>query len=182
MSRSIEFFLNGYGRVLIVSDLEKDNYASLDINEHSDIINMVYIRIKDDYPEAYKALDDLYAGSDRKFRIVRRFLKCNFSLNDSTPDIDADGSLRLETVLCPMKGECRYESIICDPKYNTELSDREVQVTELLVAGYTPLEIGERLFISKYTVENHRKNIYKKLKINSISQLVTFAYKNNLTK
>lgn len=42
------------------------------------------------------------------------------------------------------------------------LSDREVEIIELVTAGLTNEEIADRLSISKRTVDNHISNILKK--------------------
>ncbi|MGY5352160.1 helix-turn-helix transcriptional regulator [Wenyingzhuangia sp. IMCC45533] len=52
------------------------------------------------------------------------------------------------------------------------LSKRELQVAELLVIGLTKKEISLCLNISELTVHTHTKNIYRKLKISRISELI----------
>jgi DNA-binding NarL/FixJ family response regulator len=42
------------------------------------------------------------------------------------------------------------------------LSDREIEIIELVTAGLTNEEIAKRLEISKRTVDNHISNILKK--------------------
>ena len=42
------------------------------------------------------------------------------------------------------------------------LSDREIEIIELVTAGLTNEEIADRLAISKRTVDNHISNILKK--------------------
>jgi DNA-binding NarL/FixJ family response regulator len=42
------------------------------------------------------------------------------------------------------------------------LSDREVEIIELVTAGLTNEEIADRLSISKRTVDNHISNILRK--------------------
>lgn len=55
------------------------------------------------------------------------------------------------------------------------LTRRETEIATLVVQGYRSLQIAERLFISRYTVEQHRKNIKRKLKVHSQSELVKYA-------
>ena len=62
----------------------------------------------------------------------------------------------------------------------TSLSTREVEVLELLAQGKTNKEAGEILHLSHHTVHSHRKNIMKKLKVNSVSELVSAAYQLNI--
>lgn len=60
------------------------------------------------------------------------------------------------------------------------LSERELEIIRLVVSGLTSGEISDKLFISEHTVKTHRKNIFKKMGFNHISQLVTFAINNKL--
>jgi DNA-binding NarL/FixJ family response regulator len=55
------------------------------------------------------------------------------------------------------------------------LSARERSVLEEVARGATSKEIGERLGISPRTVESHRENIMRKLKIRSVAGLTRFA-------
>jgi DNA-binding NarL/FixJ family response regulator len=55
------------------------------------------------------------------------------------------------------------------------LTSREVQILKLLVHGLNNPQIANQLFISRFTVEQHRKNINKKLDIHSYSQLFQYA-------
>jgi len=64
------------------------------------------------------------------------------------------------------------------PVYN--LSEREVEIVRLIVNGLTSIEIADKLFISEHTVKTHRKNIFRKTGINSISQLTSFAINNQI--
>lgn len=58
-----------------------------------------------------------------------------------------------------------------------KLSEREKEVLECIASGLTTHEIGEKLFISKNTVETHRKNLLYKLKAKNTAELVNNAYK-----
>ena len=56
-----------------------------------------------------------------------------------------------------------------------ELTDREIEVMTLLVQGMNNPMIAEQLYISRHTVEQHRKNLNRKLSISSFSDLFQFA-------
>jgi len=56
-----------------------------------------------------------------------------------------------------------------------ELTEREMDVVILLSRGYTNKEMAEKLFLSKYTVETHRRNLMKKLQFKTSAQLIYFA-------
>jgi len=55
------------------------------------------------------------------------------------------------------------------------LSHRENEIFRLVAIGKSSTEISEGLFISRQTVSTHRKNIYKKLQITGITELVRIA-------
>lgn len=55
------------------------------------------------------------------------------------------------------------------------LSARESQILNLVADGLTNREIAERLFLSRYTVECHIKNIYRKLAVPSRTKAVSEA-------
>ena len=53
-----------------------------------------------------------------------------------------------------------------------KLSNREKEVMEMILDGNTSKEAAEKLSLSPRTVEVHRSNMYTKLKIRSLPQLV----------
>lgn len=61
-----------------------------------------------------------------------------------------------------------------------KLSEREMEVLDCIANGLTTQEIGEKLFISKNTVETHRKNLLYKLRAKNTAELVNNAYKRRL--
>jgi DNA-binding NarL/FixJ family response regulator len=52
------------------------------------------------------------------------------------------------------------------------LTDRELQVLDLVAQGLTNAEIAEAMTLSRLTVESHTKNIYRKLVVGSRTQAV----------
>ncbi|MBK8552129.1 MAG: response regulator transcription factor [Ignavibacteria bacterium] len=59
-----------------------------------------------------------------------------------------------------------------------ELTKTELNVLKLIAEGKTSKDIGDELFISFKTVENHRTNISHKLKIAGSNSLIKYAIKN----
>jgi DNA-binding CsgD family transcriptional regulator len=55
------------------------------------------------------------------------------------------------------------------------LSDREIQIIELVATGLTNLEISQKLEISKRTVDNHISNILTKTRTDNRVSLVRWA-------
>jgi DNA-binding NarL/FixJ family response regulator len=63
-------------------------------------------------------------------------------------------------------------------QYN--LSEREKQVLQLLVNGYSYKMIAAEMYIAIDTVRSHIKKIYEKLQVNSKSEAVAKAFKDKL--
>ena len=55
------------------------------------------------------------------------------------------------------------------------LSDRELEVFQLIGQGKTMKQIGDELHLSPKTVEVHRSRIREKLKISSAAELISYA-------
>lgn len=60
------------------------------------------------------------------------------------------------------------------------LSDRENEIIVLIAEGLTNEQIAEQLFLSKHTVNTHRKNIMGKLGVKNTAGIVMYAVKTNL--
>ncbi|MCB0509083.1 MAG: response regulator transcription factor [Chitinophagales bacterium] len=60
------------------------------------------------------------------------------------------------------------------------LSLRETEIIKLTAKGWTAKTIAKHLFLSTHTVYTHKKNIMKKLKINSSSEMIVYAIQNSL--
>jgi DNA-binding NarL/FixJ family response regulator len=56
------------------------------------------------------------------------------------------------------------------------LSDREVEVLNLLGAGLSSKDIANRLHLSQKTVDSHRTHLKEKLNLKSAQELVRFAF------
>ncbi len=61
-----------------------------------------------------------------------------------------------------------------------ELTKREKEVLVVLASGKTSKEMGAYLNISSHTVEKHKKNIKKKLELNTVGELINFTLTSNL--
>ena len=61
-----------------------------------------------------------------------------------------------------------------------KLSERELEVLILVSEGQTTKEIAEKLFVSSRTVETHRVNMMRKLKVQNTAELIKKAAHLNL--
>lgn len=137
------------------------------------------------YPEQYAALNEEYAKSslNRKhfdFLRARRIVNCCFGENDRQADVDEFGCYHFEMVKCPRMAECKYFKIICQPKFCSTLSERELEVMELYFNHVATDKIAEKLFLSIHTVNNHRRNALNKLGLHSLEEFQDYAHKNKM--
>lgn len=60
------------------------------------------------------------------------------------------------------------------------LTEREKEILQLSAQGYKVNEISERLFISPDTVKFHRRKLFDKIQVSSISEAIFYATSNKL--
>ncbi len=65
----------------------------------------------------------------------------------------------------------------CNP---ASLTVRETEIVQLIAEGISTKEISERLHLSTHTIYTHRRNIMKKLGVNSASELILYAIKTGI--
>jgi DNA-binding NarL/FixJ family response regulator len=63
----------------------------------------------------------------------------------------------------------------------SKLTEREVEILRLLAEGKNSKEVAAALDLSSKTVDAHRARIMNKLMLNSLSDLIRFAIRHNLT-
>ena len=105
---------------------------------------------------------------------------------------NSDKQELVEAIHKVMKGRHYFseevENIILEgltEKKNPEiipLTERELEVVQLLAKEYTNDKIASELHISFRTVETHRKNIMQKTKASNLAGLIKFAYNKGLIK
>lgn len=67
-----------------------------------------------------------------------------------------------------------------EAKGSSPLTSRESQVLALIASGASAPDVAKQLNISKYTVEDHLKQVYRKLEISSRAEAALIARKLNL--
>ena len=60
------------------------------------------------------------------------------------------------------------------------LSRREKEILILIAEGYTNPQIAEKLFVSQFTVDSHRKNLLTKLNVKNTASLIRLAMEQKL--
>lgn len=163
--------VDGTTRVLLDSDYE----VVKEVVEHISVF----------YPKAYEALCEEYRRcspnpSYFRYRIACRFIKCNLGALDSIPDITSDRHFKMEHINCPLRGECRYENVICRPQFDHQLSRAEIRVMKLVYNGLSQEIISEQLMLSPHTVHTHIRNAYTRLGIHSKAEFIKYASSHHL--
>ena len=65
---------------------------------------------------------------------------------------------------------------------SADLTEREQEIVRLIAQEHSSEDIANMLFISRRTVETHRKNILRKTGVSNVGWLVRYAYENGLIK
>jgi len=109
-------------------------------------------------------------GEMKYFYANKLFLDDNnyFNIGNFTEDLGLVGTV-FKKVFDPVtKSEITWLKFM-------SLTKQEKIILRLIAKGHPTAEISDLLFISQHTVQTHRKNIYKKLDTNKITDLIHFA-------
>lgn len=182
--RGIDFYtdhLTGEAMYRFKGELVARQLTEQDI----EIINFLLEKSKTFYPEQYNALCEEYKLSAMNksyydFLRARRIINCCFGENDREWDIDDEGNYHFELVKCPRLAECKYYKVICQPTFNSTLSDREMEVMKMYFDHIPTEKIAESLYLSIHTVNNHRRNALQKLGLRSMDEFRDYVYKNKI--
>lgn len=138
---------------------------------------------KSRYPEAKILMISIFQDSDRIFKAI-----CNGALGylvKSTPLPKIK-----EAIINVYQGDAAMSPSIArkvieyfHPKKDNrkeQLTAREKEVVQALVDGLSYKMVADRLEISFETVKQHIKNIYRKLEINSKSELIARSFRGEI--
>ncbi len=73
-----------------------------------------------------------------------------------------------------------YAQVSGELQTDFDISDRELEVLKLIAEGYTNIEIADKIFLSKRTVEGHRQNLIDKAGVKNTAHLVKFAFERGI--
>ena len=92
-------------------------------------------------------------------------------LNNRYQNIEDNINIALSLRLLHLHNELNDKYAKSEEKF----TQRELEIIELIALGFNSAKIGEHLFISKHTVDTHRKNIYRKGGFKCIRDVVLFS-------
>ncbi|MBV5314430.1 MAG: response regulator transcription factor [Prolixibacteraceae bacterium] len=137
------------------------------------------------YPELKIITLSMYGEEDYYYKMVNAGVKGFVLKNSDIKEVKAaldvvyDGGSFFSSELL----QNLVNSLKSSPKskeFHAELSEREMEILILICQGLSNQEIGDKLFISKRTVDKHRANILEKSESKNTAQLVVYAIKNKL--
>jgi len=108
---------------------------------------------------------------------------------DKTEILEAITSVFEDKVFYCKGTSARLASMIVKSKFNPykkkvpiAFNDREKDIIKLICQQYTAQEIGDKLFLSKRTVEGYRIKILEKMNVKNTAGMVVFALKHSFIK
>ncbi len=63
-----------------------------------------------------------------------------------------------------------------------DISEREMEVLKLIADGFTNVEIADKIFLSKRTIEGHRQSLIEKMNVKNTAELVKVAFQSGILK
>lgn len=169
----LRFFKNERPDVLLI-DISMPGQDGLEVTR----------KVTESYPEVRVIIVSMYNNQEFVSRSLEAgalgYLLKNTGLNElllAIREVANGGTYYsgglMESVLRGIHKERKQRKV----KEEINLSERELEVLKLIVKELTNHEIAERLFLSPYTVETHRKNLLSKASVRNTAGLVSFAYK-----
>lgn len=144
------------------------------------------------YPSVKFVVLTIFDDDDKIFRAIRAGA-CGYLLKEESGEVITDMLMNLwENGAGPISPSIAYKILqmvqqpvaAVNDKNKAEnifqLSDRELEILQLLCEGLEYKEIGTRIFISANTVKKHCISIYQKLHVNSKAQALRIAYTKGL--
>jgi DNA-binding NarL/FixJ family response regulator len=143
---------------------------AIEIDKNLDVLMLTI------YEDSEKVFDALCAGA------------CGYLVKKTPPsklleaikEVHAGGSPMSSNIARQVITAFKEVKEIDKEKNEYFLSDREIEVINLLAEGNNYQQIADQLFISVDTVRHHIKNIYKKLHVHSQSEAVAKAIRKKI--
>lgn len=89
-----------------------------------------------------------------------------------------DGRFLMDESLKNKFNKTNIKSTLENFEKKINLTKREIELVELFASGLSNKLIASKLNVSSFTVDTHKKNIFKKMNINTTVELVKFYYEN----
>lgn len=178
--RSIEITLTEKGKISYIINGAIKVYEVKD----SEFTHAAMEWLKERFSTRLKVLEAMFKSSRHntqlfKWNIVTRFFACKCGALDNVLDIDIDGNLTAEFMLCPHRFFCK--DLTCEAMPDLKLTDIEKEIVYSLFEGKSIAETANYL---DRDIEAVRSSIGRACKrfglTKNSSKLVAYCNKNNL--
>lgn len=151
-----------------------------------DAVEFMLERMQECFPAAMERLQGWAEDSKPnkrffEYRMVDRFIRCNFGEADFLYSDVENGMFHFEEVKCPLRGICKDENVICKPKFKMPVSKEEGRAAILYSKGLTANEIATLLGKGVKTVKNQLGNAAKRLGLSGTRDLIKIFSVYNIT-
>lgn len=164
-----QFMIHHQSRIVVDSDDFVFNYAFLEELQQKAVTPVVVICSEGDTSFTRKCIDMEVPGLLSKSCDVDELYECFHATGKGNRFFC---NKILDVIISKTEREPSCEA--------THLTERELDVLNLLGAGHSNKTAAEELSISPHTVHSHRKNLMKKLGTNSIGELISEAHRLHL--
>lgn len=156
---------------IVIVDLSLDDGSGIDLVKHikaaDPTVKMIVFSMHDDTLYAERALHAGAMGYVNKNEPLDRILKAIREVQANRVFVNERIANRV------LRRVARREDRPHSPVES--LSDRELEVLELIGEGMTTREIGEKLHLSIKTIDTYREHLKTKLELGSATELVRYA-------
>jgi two-component system, NarL family, response regulator LiaR len=149
------------------------DYTHFDFTGVEDLINMTYR-----YPSTHWILFSDELSQDFVKRVVNQTLNTSILYRDSSREeiLSAmTASLRRERFLSASVSAQLVEIPSTESGISEMLTHSEREILRLIALGKSTKEIASERFSSIHTITTHRKNIFRKLEVNSVYEATRYA-------
>jgi DNA-binding NarL/FixJ family response regulator len=172
---ALEALKKGRGPELVISDVGLPGMNGIQgiskIKELSPETFVIMLTVYDDHQKVFDAICSGASGyllknslEDNLSTAIRDVLQGGSPMNPRVARMVLEKFMRLST----------------PPKRDYGLSEREKEVLDLMAKGLLMKQIADQLSVSYHTINNHLRNIYAKLHVNSRSSAVAKALQERL--
>lgn len=170
----VEFFIDNDQLKVIANGKVQDFY---DLPVSTLIVLRDYLKHN---PKVDTILKQWHPESEMKR--LETFVRCRFGGLDFTPDIKNLELQDGEYVECPLRGMCKGEGTVCKPlKFNDNiLEHNDIKLLRLLATNLTNESLADKLNMPMGSFHLFKKDLYKKLSIQTKQEAVLIAVGLNL--
>jgi DNA-binding NarL/FixJ family response regulator len=165
---------------LILTDLHMPDTSGMELLKALKVnyptIRVVFLTMVEDDRVITEAFDNGAEGYMTKDISAEELLFAISHISDGGKYISA--SLSHQLFSRPLQAAQNLDSKTTGLEFNS----REIEVLNLISQGLTNGEMGEKLFLSKRTVEGHRRSLIDKVQCRNSAELIKFAVTHGLIK